>query len=785
MLKVLPKKKSRQEIRARWKRAARKVLEQKRDVEPKPFSIAPQVVIVPAERIFRLSISSQDEGPPSPVSAVSSGADSAFWGRPTPVRKKSLASQPSLSSIASSDSLTTFPALTIPSEGYKIHRSASQPDLLSMGIAIPRRSAIVEGHEGAEVAAMRFRQERLYEEFLEASGGDLEESSKMNKETFFALLNAPRKSLAGIPIELEESPYLRSERIYAGAWLRPGDSRHDNNEPFLAPERPLAHHRPISYSDSSLYPMSQGMEDVMWQYAFEHYAGEARLRESYLRKRRGATFGLQDPDDPSTERSIQEYYHWLLMKLWKEGTWGKMMAEEFEDVFDEPMPSKEELEKSLATYKESRFRQAIADSVTSVIGASEEKGVDTESKGFDRVERIGLDAVEAVAELCLIADVFTGRHRNALDYLSGATTVATSLLNFGVNVSDIVSHYVQGSEEKETLLKAINIGEEISGAIKAIRLHLETIYKAVKLVREAFKSGFNYNRLKDSLDVLQDAVRCGRSVAFATSNVMDIVGTATKAAKASLPGLGIVVGVIEVTNRSMHLIRSAFNYYRVYQLQNQHIDAAKSDEAFRDFFSDEGKVDEDSVKVQAYEDRFMEEVRGTSVRLRPMHYKDMGEKEAWARQYSLEKELMVINRKRIVRESYQISATLADVLSNVLTLTGPGATAGAVIGGVSLVAKAARPIFRIGKQKLRDIELLKNADKTTKAKHQRRMDLIREIFYLISEMKEEEDVEELKKKSHTINIFLHAAGTSINELYYAGNNKQRIKLLYRALRSRE
>ncbi|BDD11089.1 hypothetical protein FUAX_35210 [Fulvitalea axinellae] len=330
----------------------------------------------------------------------------------------------------------------------------------------------------------------------------------------------------------------------------------------------------------------------------------------------------------------------------------------------------------------------------------------------------------------------------------------------------------------ETLSSSIS---EITGSVTSIvdtlTNGLAFIKGSVTQIKELIDTEAEHDLetiVEHGFERAKELAKSSKGVIELTRNVMSIAGKATPAVSSAVPILGIVVSAIEIARRSFILAKDIRNYLVMRRRKKWLIEQHGSDPLLDRLLSDEGELNDGVLYLVTYREDFREKLLKEKLHLKP----EAIEAEHWehAREIDLADELMDVNRDRIISECVHLTADTIRIVGNIVILTGVSAPAGLGLNIAASGIEGGMYIVRYGVQKIRDLGW-GSPDETTKGRHNHRLDLIKELFFLISEYNGKSETRAL-----IIESYIRAMGASPSELVMKKTNKERVQALYKSLK---
>ncbi|BDD03785.1 hypothetical protein [Aureibacter tunicatorum] len=350
----------------------------------------------------------------------------------------------------------------------------------------------------------------------------------------------------------------------------------------------------------------------------------------------------------------------------------------------------------------------------------------------DRVDR-GVGIADTASSIVEKAGKYVGK------FLSG-------------NDSKIAGKVEELSGVVGTCLGAISPFLEILRKIYRFGKHLMASEKDQYSKKEHASEGFSF---------FENCIKAARSILSATVEVMSLVSQVPGPVKDLVPGIGTLLSIIDIARKVLSLRKNVGRFIKMKKQKSWLLEDSHSAGILSTIFTEENGTDEDEL------DRKLSDT------------KTLPDQEAKVyKEFALVRELKKVNRKRIVRETFQIGLRINGIIADVLRYGGVSAAAsiGMSAGGTALSIGSAA--VRKVKQSIRN-KGYGDSRKTSTAKKEKRVQMSKYIFHMIMGLSSEDQDE-----ADRISDYIRACGISVKEFVRAKTTEDRFKLLVSSIEVR-
>ncbi|RLV59898.1 hypothetical protein D5018_09445 [Parashewanella curva] len=286
--------------------------------------------------------------------------------------------------------------------------------------------------------------------------------------------------------------------------------------------------------------------------------------------------------------------------------------------------------------------------------------------------------------------------------------------------------------------------------------------------------------LKKGAGFAKQLLRIIRTLLKATKGILNLLEESTLGVAQAIPGLGILLNIITITERAIFLADSAFSYSELSESKHRLKQILSVDRKLNVMFYTSGKT---NIKELEYITQDAEKITHSADRLYQVSLSDILE----AKRYELVRELKSICGKRILRNAYEIAFNLGEILGEGLKIGGVTAEAGIVVG-------ASISITRAGITGLNQLKKLYHSrhedEKSPKAKHQRRCRIM-ETFFLLTYYFACQDFSDSTQSAkyaaqyQELRQYFYAMGLRATDIIGREMNDELLKFVYEKLKQRE
>lgn len=339
-------------------------------------------------------------------------------------------------------------------------------------------------------------------------------------------------------------------------------------------------------------------------------------------------------------------------------------------------------------------------------------------------------------------------------------------------------------KEGDSLDIGAKITSGIADAASGLKSLVETGIKIFKQIRKAGKTNVA-SKVKGAMDIVKGLLETAASAVKSAKGFLDATGGAiTPALMSSIPGLGIAISAATMGIKAFNFAKAWLQKGPIRKLER----AFEQNESFKTFVGEKTKkgwfgktqklreLDKEGVKSR------IKELKAKTP-LTPEEEKELNSLKEW----ELTHEMKTINTKRQVRAGVQISNELLKIGGEIATLTGVGSTVGLALKATATVSEVGMSGFRRLKQFGRDKGWWGKGDKTSQAKHQKRIEHASLLFKMASELPHPPETKDEPLYSR-VQFLFDATGVDMTLLqsYGAKNRHDKMfELVYKAMKERE
>ncbi|RJY12212.1 methyl-accepting chemotaxis protein [Parashewanella spongiae] len=439
------------------------------------------------------------------------------------------------------------------------------------------------------------------------------------------------------------------------------------------------------------------------------------------------------------------------------------------------------LKKSLASIKATSDSTSsqFTDVVDSLVNQLDSYGID---EGVELYSKAIFHSAALVTQFAMAKEVFKKWDASTIGHATRSLSELTSVvLNTTSAVSDGIGNLLPAHMQQmaSTISESASAIDRIQSCLQEIQ---HVTLEIVQLVKQFTKSDDKValSGIAKSCDLLTLIAELSKSlfsilqkVLFAAKDILEITGKASIGLNKAIPGLGIVISIIDIVQRSLYLGNNA---YYMAQLSEMKVRDQEyfPDHAILSFILDEEqRTNYYTLNDIAYDGKIF-------VNLSPEVIRE-------AKRYSMVCELKKVCRKRVISASYKIFFDLASVTGDILKLGGVTSEVGAGLSLGIALSKASIITINWLKQSYHNHQedLHSNEEK-----HVLRCRLIESLFQFFVAFAEQDITDDDKFESYIeqygeLRVFFYSFGLKTSDFLGKKVDEEGVKKVYKALKRRE
>ncbi len=434
------------------------------------------------------------------------------------------------------------------------------------------------------------------------------------------------------------------------------------------------------------------------------------------------------------------------------------------------------------------------------------------------------DSITGITGLLAMANGFVSLgdpEATTADLIEKALEIEQGGMKTGEAISKL-THTASGSENPTVASAFGSTFEGYGAAFSGIKEAFVGMRKLVELINE-HQDYSTPEKAKAAGEISIHAMETAKSIVLSVKSFMELVnGSASGQLMAAVPGLDIAISGVNIIMEAYYLIisnnsRKEMNDQRNLLANNHKDKKTEMKEASSNYRIYDAAIANKKRIVEKYEkelanpgkktdtSKLQNEIKRLKLEIAELEtYKHKVSREDVA-EFTMATELRDANKKRVVRQGIHIATEMAKIAGAIATLTGMGATGGAVVKGAAAATDLALPVARFGKQKARNSKAKKEAKAilnkdnvlkkgkfynldTSKSSYAKNYFRVKQVKYLIrlivdlaykNPVKDKNDFDKVKR-------YLKASGVNEGKLFSKnGNPQKQISILLDAFQQRE
>lgn len=434
------------------------------------------------------------------------------------------------------------------------------------------------------------------------------------------------------------------------------------------------------------------------------------------------------------------------------------------------------------------------------------------------------DSITGITGLLAMANGFVSLgdpEATTADLIEKALEIEQGGMKTGEAISKL-THTASGSENPTVASAFGSTFEGYGAAFSGIKEAFVGMRKLVELINE-HQDYSTPEKAKAAGEISIHAMETAKSIVLSVKSFMELVnGSASGHLMAAVPGLDIAISGVNIIMEAYYLIisnnsRKEMNDQRNLLANNHKDKKTEMKEASSNYRIYDAAIANKKRIVEKYEkelanpgkktdtSKLQNEIKRLKLEIAELEtYKHKVSREDVA-EFTMATELRDANKKRVVRQGIHIATEMAKIAGAIATLTGMGATGGAVVKGAAAATDLALPVARFGKQKARNSKAKKEAkailnkdnvlkkgkfynldtSKSSYAKNDFRVKQVKYLIRLIVDLAYKNPVKD-KNDFDKVKRYLKASGVNEGKLFSKnGNPQKQISILLDAFQQRE
>lgn len=434
------------------------------------------------------------------------------------------------------------------------------------------------------------------------------------------------------------------------------------------------------------------------------------------------------------------------------------------------------------------------------------------------------DSITGITGLLAMANGFVSLgdpEATTADLIEKALEIEQGGMKTGEAISKL-THTASGSDNPTVASAFGSTFEGYGAAFSGIKEAFVGMRKLVELINE-HQDYSTPEKAKAAGEISIHAMETAKSIVLSVKSFMELVnGSASGHLMAAVPGLDIAISGVNIIMEAYYLIisnnsRKEMNDQRNLLANNHKDKKTEMKEASSNYRIYDAAIANKKRIVEKYEkelanpgkktdtSKLQNEIKRLKLEIAELEtYKHKVSREDVA-EFTMATELRDANKKRVVRQGIHIATEMAKIAGAIATLTGMGATGGAVVKGAAAATDLALPVARFGKQKARNSKAKKEAkailnkdnvlkkgkfynldtSKSSYAKNDFRVKQVKYLIRLIVDLAYKNPVKD-KNDFDKVKRYLKASGVNEGKLFSKnGNPQKQISILLDAFQQRE
>jgi len=363
--------------------------------------------------------------------------------------------------------------------------------------------------------------------------------------------------------------------------------------------------------------------------------------------------------------------------------------------------------------------------------------------------------------------------------------------------------YLAGNEGVAEVAESVgkwsgSLGDAIDAA-KSVVMVVKNIYEMYQ--KAVSEEGISKGEVfEGTLTIVSNLLEAAKGAVGTAKSILEILNNAgaSQALGTALPGIGIAISGVTIAIEVYHIIKAYVHQKRMTAVKREFKEKYKQSGFVkkRDDITLFGKtlfhfnLGTDKKKLELYK-KSLEDIANDPSK--PKEKREAALKQlSEIQEYELAKDMKDINIKRIKRSAFIIGQQLLSIAGDIATLTGTGATAGAVLKGVASGAGVARTASNWLKQKGRNyaaqhpngyLARIFDANKSDANKKKQRVKDANLILQMIANLPEFSP--ETQDQYKRVQNFIAATGVDLHRFFAKnGDLEAQRKLLVEAMAKR-